>query len=83
MQLKKLGFERIMDRLLLVIDKEIISTDRHTGIKSLVKNMYSDCKHQFDCWHMSNSIGKKDSAFECFGENCIESSSFTRHASTF
>lgn len=36
-----------------------LATDRHTGVRSLMKQKYPEIDHQFDVWHMSKNITKK------------------------
>ena len=54
------GFRRCMEYLL---DKGfqivVLGTDRHVQIRSLMKKQYPEIEHQFDVWHLANSVRKK------------------------
>jgi hypothetical protein len=54
------GFRRCMEYLL---DKGfqivVLGTYRHVQIRSLMKKQYPEIEHQFDVWHLANSVYKK------------------------
>ena len=54
------GFKRTMSQLqedgLNIVT---IATDRHVQIRKCLKDNYPAISHQFDVWHVSNSIRKK------------------------
>ena len=54
------GFKRCMEFLL---DKgfeiKVLATDRHVQIRSVMAKQYPQTEHQFDVWHLANSIRKK------------------------
>ena len=58
--MEKEGFQRCLDYL-LANDVKILSiaTDRHRGVGSLMKNKYSYIEHQYDVWHLAESVVKK------------------------
>ena len=58
----KEGFVRLLEGLKKEgIKIDIVSTDRHTQIKKLMRvdPNFNDIKHQFDPWHVAKSICKK------------------------
>lgn len=38
---------------------DLIATDRHVQVRSLMLKKYRSIKHQFDLWHKAKSIWKK------------------------
>uniref|UniRef100_A0A803KFX0 THAP-type domain-containing protein n=1 Tax=Xenopus tropicalis TaxID=8364 RepID=A0A803KFX0_XENTR len=38
---------------------KILATDRHSGIRALMKSKFKKIDHQFDVWHLCKSIQKK------------------------
>uniref|UniRef100_A0A3Q1EL66 Uncharacterized protein n=1 Tax=Acanthochromis polyacanthus TaxID=80966 RepID=A0A3Q1EL66_9TELE len=56
--MEKRGFCKTFDRLLKV---KTVVTDRHVGIKSVIKKVYQQqgVNQQFDVYHISNSFRKK------------------------
>ena len=39
---------------------DVICTDRHSGIKSLMKsNQYADIDHQVNVWHLAKNVCKQ------------------------
>ncbi|CAC5382298.1 unnamed protein product [Mytilus coruscus] len=38
---------------------EVLATDRHVQIRSIMKKEFSEVQHQFDVWHLCKSIKKK------------------------
>src|SRR5664279_1566591 len=36
-----------------------LATDRHTGVRSFIKENYPEINHQFDVWHIEKNITKK------------------------
>lgn len=58
--MEKLGFERSIHHLQEEkIGIDLIATDRHAGIKNLMRTTYPDIKHNFDVWHFAKSGKKK------------------------
>ena len=54
------GFRRCMNYLLdLGFTVQVLATDRHVQIRSIMSKEYSSTDHQFDVWHLSNNIKKK------------------------
>ena len=55
-----LAFERCLQELLdngFTVD--VIATDRHVQVRSLMKRKYPMINHQFDVWHLVKSVRKK------------------------
>ncbi|XP_072006315.1 uncharacterized protein [Engystomops pustulosus] len=58
--LEKIAFEKTLQSLLQKgVFVGIIATDRHVGIRKLLRENYKEIIHEFDVWHMAKSIGKK------------------------
>ena len=61
--MEKFGFSMTLDRLLEEdVPVATIATDRHTGIRAIMRKEYTPNKninHQFDVFHMVNSVRKK------------------------
>lgn len=60
--MEKEAFQRCLDNIInkLKLPVRLISTDRHLGIKALLKSPpYRNIKHQFDAWHVAKSVLKK------------------------
>ncbi len=60
--MEKYGFCKSLDRLLETgVKVETVVTDRHVGIRSAVKKIYSQqgVTHQFDVYHIANSFRKR------------------------
>ena len=60
--MEKLGFQRCLDRALNSgIPVEVVGTDRHTGIKALMRTEYKErgVEHQVDVWHLCKNIKSK------------------------
>lgn len=54
------GFRRCMTYLIEKGFKiELLATDRHVQIRSLVTKEFPEIDHQFDVWHLAKSIRKK------------------------
>ena len=54
------GFRRCMNYLLdLGFTIQVLATDRHVQIRSIMSKEYSSTNHQFDVWHLCNNIKKK------------------------
>lgn len=70
--MEKYGFCKATDRLL---DEGVrittMVTDRHIGIRSVLQKFYAAINHQFDVYHIANSIRKK----------LVELSRLKKHAS--
>ena len=59
-KMEVLGFRKC---LLYLLDQgfiiEVLTTDRHVQIRSIMSKEYSQIQHQFDVWHLCKSIKKK------------------------
>ena len=54
------AFRRCMTYLLdLGFTIQVLATDRHVQIRSIMSKEYSSTNHQFDVWHLSNNLKKK------------------------
>lgn len=54
------GFKRCMNYLIdLGFAIEVLATDRHVQIRSVMSKSYCDINHQFDVWHLANNVKKK------------------------
>jgi len=59
--LEKNACKQLIDKL-IDIDKckiDLLLTDRHVGIRHLLKTCYTEITHEFDLWHLSKSLMKK------------------------
>lgn len=55
-----LAFERCLDELHQHgFTVEVIATDRHVQVRSLMKRKFPSIRHQFDVWHVAKSFRKK------------------------
>ena len=60
--MEKRGFKHCLDRALNSgIPVGVVGTDRHTGIKALMRSEYKDLgvEHQVDVWHLTKNIKSK------------------------
>lgn len=60
--MEKAGFEETLDRIIdNGVEVTAISTDRHTGIKKIMKEKYKEVgiDHQFDPFHVANWVRKQ------------------------
>lgn len=58
--MEKLGFKTCLDRVgQKGIKVELVATDRHIGIRKVMRTGYPDIDHEFDVWHFAKSIKKK------------------------
>ena len=57
--MEKIGFSRALGSLIEEVDVKVVATDRHTGIRKLMREEHSTIDHQFDVWHFTKSVGKK------------------------
>ncbi|XP_075699136.1 uncharacterized protein LOC142664084 [Rhinoderma darwinii] len=58
--LEKTAFKKTLDNILQSnVNVRIITTDRHVGIRKILKEEYSNINHQFDVWHLAKSVGQK------------------------
>ncbi|XP_073474665.1 uncharacterized protein [Aquarana catesbeiana] len=58
--LEKKAFHVCLQRLRASnINIKIVCTDLHMSIRKLMRDLYKDITHQFDVWHVANSIGSK------------------------
>ena len=54
------GFKRTIKTLQDAdLNVKVIATDRHIQIRKFIRENLPDMSHQFDVWHMTNSIRKK------------------------
>lgn len=61
--MEKLGFKNCMNNLETAgLTVDVVATDRHVGIRKLMREDYPDVDHEFDIWHLSKSVSKKLSA---------------------
>ncbi|XP_071851737.1 uncharacterized protein [Apostichopus japonicus] len=57
--MEKLGFQRCMEKLKACnVTVDLIATDRHCGIRALMKKEYPNIDHHFDVWHLSKTLQK-------------------------
>ena len=58
--MEKEGLKRSLDKLLNQdVDILSVTTDRHTGVASLMKECYYFyIEHQYDTWHIAKSVTK-------------------------
>ncbi|KAM5181696.1 uncharacterized protein ACMZJ9_002141 isoform 1-T3 [Mantella aurantiaca] len=60
MGLEKKTFRAALDRMIKEkLNVRVICTDRHAGIKKLLRKHYRLIKHQYDVWHVAKSVGDK------------------------
>ncbi|XP_071992171.1 uncharacterized protein [Engystomops pustulosus] len=58
--LEKIAFQKTLEDLLSEnVNVRIVATDRHMGIRKLIREEYSHILHQFDIWHVAKSVGQK------------------------
>ena len=58
--MEKVGFEQCMQVLHNAsVKPSLIATDRHIGIRALIRTKYPEICHQFDVWHLAKSVKKK------------------------
>ncbi|XP_063969971.1 uncharacterized protein LOC129284132 [Lytechinus pictus] len=58
--MEKIGCRRVMDNLLENgIDVAVFATDRHVGIRKMMKDDFPWIDHQFDVWHLGKSFQKR------------------------
>ena len=66
------AFRRCMTYLLdLGFTIQVLATDRHVQIRSIMSKEYSSTNHQFDVWHLSYNL-KKKLAQKAKGKGCEE-----------
>ncbi|KAG0409796.1 hypothetical protein HPB47_013085 [Ixodes persulcatus] len=66
--MEKEGLRRYLDSMLsqgLIIG--MLVTDRHIGVKAMMKTDYPDSKHRFDAWHLAKGKAKLEVIFETKG----------------
>ena len=72
--MEKLGFQLCLDRALdSGIPVKVVGTDRHTGIKAMMRDEYKDqgIEHQVDVWHLCKNI-KSKLATKAKKKECVE-----------
>lgn len=70
--MEPLGFRRSVDYILSKeIKINIIATDRHPSITSIMKKDYKSIEHQHDVWHVVKSVKKKLIAKSKF-KDCVD-----------
>lgn len=58
--MEKFGFQTVMDRIISEgLEVTIFASDRHVGIRKLVREKYTNINHQFDVWHYAKAIKKR------------------------
>ncbi|XP_041479210.1 uncharacterized protein LOC121426873 [Lytechinus variegatus] len=58
--MEKIGCQRTLEKIIQDgIDVATVATDRHTGIRKMLRELYPYIIHQFDVWHLTKSIGKR------------------------
>lgn len=58
--MEKHGFRICLDKIEdSGVKVELIATDRHAGIRKLMRVEYPHIKHNFDVWHFAKSVKKK------------------------
>nr|XP_054775161.1 uncharacterized protein LOC129283348 [Lytechinus pictus] len=58
--MEKLGFQRALQELLDAgINVTVVATDRHVGIRKLMREEYPHIIHQFDVWHVEKAVKKR------------------------
>jgi hypothetical protein len=59
-RMEPVGFRKCM---LFLLDQgfsvEVMATDRHVSIRSIMSKEFKETNHQFDVWHLAKSIKKK------------------------
>src|SRR5664279_839269 len=58
--MEKEAVERSLDFIISCgLKINTLATDRHVGVRSLMKEKYPEINHQFDVWHFAKNITKK------------------------
>jgi len=58
--MEKIALHRSLDFLLSTgIQIKTLATDRHPGVRTLLRQEYPEISHQFDVWHVAKNVGKK------------------------
>lgn len=58
--LANLAFKKSLNRILEKgVNVKIVTTDRHVGIRKIMKDSYASIIHRFDPWHVARSISNK------------------------
>ncbi|KAJ8049501.1 hypothetical protein HOLleu_02272 [Holothuria leucospilota] len=58
--MEKVGFRTCLNRVREKgIKVQLVATDRHAGIRKVMRTEYPDIDHDFDVWHFAKSIKKK------------------------
>ncbi|KAM4052676.1 uncharacterized protein ACNLHF_003192 [Anomaloglossus baeobatrachus] len=58
--LKNIAFKKVLNRVLEKgVNVKMVTTDRHVGIRKIMKDTYGNIVHRFDPWHMARSINNK------------------------
>ena len=58
--MEKVGCKRTLDNLLdSGVAVATMATDRHTGIRKMMREQYPGIQHQFDVWHLIKAITKR------------------------
>ena len=65
-ELEKPGCDRMLEKLVKTekCDIKLFLTDRHKGVRWLLRTKYPEITHEFDVWHLSKSLMKKFKGFE-------------------
>lgn len=58
--LEKPACDKLLSRLLEEgVNIELFLSDRHRGVRKLLRTKFSNICHEFDVWHLAKSLGKK------------------------
>uniref|UniRef100_A0A8P4KRP4 Uncharacterized protein n=1 Tax=Dicentrarchus labrax TaxID=13489 RepID=A0A8P4KRP4_DICLA len=58
--MEAMGFQRGLDHLISKgVDVGVMSTDRSPSIRKILKDSYTNIRHEFDPWHVNKSVKKK------------------------
>ncbi|XP_073409250.1 uncharacterized protein [Dendrobates tinctorius] len=57
---KNITFKKALNRILEKgVNVKMLTTDRHIGVRKIMKDSYGDIVHRFDPWHLARSINNK------------------------
>jgi hypothetical protein len=58
-ELEKPACDSLLSRVVSYgLQIDLFLSDRHRGIRKLIRTEYPDITHEFDVWHISKSLGK-------------------------
>lgn len=58
-ELEKPACEILLERLTKKLKVTLFVSDRHRGVRKLMRTKYPSITHEFDVWHLSKSLAKK------------------------